>query len=41
MFIVARVAGLVAEVSEELTREKAMRIRIPVEYDGAAPRDMD
>ena len=41
MFIIARVAGLAAEVSEEHTREKAMRIRIPVEYDGVAPREMD
>jgi len=38
IFIIGRVAGLTAEVAEELTREKAMRIRIPVEYDGEAPR---
>jgi citrate synthase len=34
IFIVARVAGLSAEVLEEYTREKPMRIKIPVEYDG-------
>ena len=34
LFIVARVAGLTAEVAEEYAREKPMRIRIPVEYDG-------
>jgi len=38
VFIIGRVAGLSAEVSEELTREKAMRIKIPVEYDGEAAR---
>jgi len=40
MFIVARVAGLTAEVSEEYSREKPMRIRIPVEYDGVPPRSL-
>jgi citrate synthase len=38
MFIIGRVAGLTAEVAEEHAREKAMRIRIPVEYDGEPPR---
>jgi citrate synthase len=37
-FIIGRVAGLSAEISEELTREKPMRIRIPVKYDGPEPR---
>jgi len=37
LFIVARVAGLAAEVAEEHSREKPMRIRIPVEYDGVPP----
>jgi citrate synthase len=37
LFIIARVAGLTAEVAEEYTREKPMRIRIPVEYDGVPP----
>lgn len=41
VFLIGRVAGLTAEVHEELTREKAMRIRIPVEYDGVPPRDQD
>lgn len=35
LFIIGRVAGLTAEVMEELTRERPMRIRIPVTYDGA------
>ena len=38
LFIVARVAGVSAEVLEELTREKPMRIKIPVTYDGVPPR---
>jgi citrate synthase len=37
VFIIARVAGLTAEVAEEHGREKPMRIRIPVEYDGVPP----
>ena len=39
IFIVGRVAGLSAEVLEEHTREKPMRIRIPVTYDGVPPRE--
>jgi citrate synthase len=38
LFIVGRVAGLSAEVLEEYAREKPMRIKIPVEYDGVPPR---
>jgi citrate synthase len=38
MFIVGRVAGLSAEVLEEYSREKPMRIKIPVAYDGVPPR---
>lgn len=34
IFIIGRVAGLTAEVMEELTRERPMRIRIPVAFDG-------
>ena len=34
IFIVGRTAGLAAHVMEEYTRERPMRIRIPVEYDG-------
>ncbi len=41
MFIVGRVAGLAAEVAEEHARERAMRIRIPVQYDGVAPREIE
>jgi citrate synthase len=40
-FIIGRVAGLSAEVQEEYQREKAMRIRIPVLYDGVPPRSLD
>jgi len=38
LFIVSRVAGLSAEVLEEYTREKPMRIRFDVEYDGPPAR---
>jgi citrate synthase len=41
IFIVGRVAGLTAEVAEEYAREKPMRIRVPVEYDGVPPRKME
>jgi citrate synthase len=41
VFLIGRVAGLTAEVAEELAREKPMRIRVPVEYDGVAPRDLE
>jgi citrate synthase len=37
LFIVGRVAGLTAEVAEEYAREKPMRIRIPLDYDGVPP----
>jgi citrate synthase len=37
IFIISRVAGISAEVLEEHTREKAMRIKIPVQYDGVPP----
>jgi len=40
IFIVGRVAGLTAEVAEEHARERPMRIRIPVEYDGEPPREI-
>jgi citrate synthase len=39
IFIVGRVAGISAEVLEEHTREKPMRIKIPVAYDGVPPRE--
>jgi citrate synthase len=41
MFIIGRVAGLSAEVAEEYAREKPMRIRLPVQYDGPDPRPLD
>jgi len=40
VFIIGRVAGLTAEVAEELGREKAMRIHVPVVYDGVPPREV-
>jgi citrate synthase len=41
VFLIGRVAGLTAEVAEEYAREKPLRIRIPVDYDGQPPRDID
>ena len=41
IFIVGRVAGITAEVAEEHAREKPMRIRIPVEYDGEPAREIE
>jgi citrate synthase len=41
VFIAGRVAGLTAEVAEEYEREKAMRIHVPVEYDGVPPRSIE
>lgn len=41
IFMIGRIAGLTAHVVEEYTRERVMRIRIPVTYDGPAPRDID
>ena len=38
IFIIGRVVGMAAEVAEEYERERPMRIRIPVEYDGEPPR---
>ena len=37
MFIIGRVAGLTAEVAEEYLRERPMRIRFDVAYDGVPP----
>ena len=34
VFIIGRVAGIAAEVAEEYAREKPMRIKFDVEYDG-------
>ena len=39
IFIVGRTAGLAAHVIEEYTRERPMRVRIPVVYDGPAAVD--
>jgi citrate synthase len=38
MFIIGRTAGLSAQLVEEYTRERAMRITVPVVYDGPAPQ---
>ena len=40
LFIVGRVGGITAEVAEEHAREKPMRIRIPLTYDGEPPRSI-
>jgi citrate synthase len=37
IFIVGRTAGLAAHVMEEYARERPMRVRIPVIYDGPPP----
>ena len=39
IFIIGRSAGLAAHVMEEYTRERPMRVRIPVVYDGPAAVD--
>ena len=39
-FVVGRVAGLTAQVAEELDRERPMRITVPVEYDGPPARPL-
>ena len=41
IFIIGRSAGLAAHVIEEYTRERPMRIRIPVIYDGPGPASAD
>ena len=41
IFMIGRVAGLTAEVAEEYAREKPMRIKFDVEYDGAPPRPVE
>lgn len=38
LFVIGRTAGLTAQIMEEHTREKPMRIHIPIEYDGPEPR---
>ena len=38
VFIIGRVAGLTAEVAEEYLRERPMRIKFDVEYDGVPPK---
>jgi len=40
LFMVGRVAGLTAEVAEEYAREKPMRIKFPISYDGVPPRKL-
>jgi citrate synthase len=41
VFIIGRVAGLSAQVMEEYSRERPMRIKIPVKYDGVPPQSND
>lgn len=41
IFIIGRVAGLTAQVMEEYIRERPMRVRIPVTYDGLPPKAND
>jgi citrate synthase len=41
LFIIGRVAGLSAEVLEEYSREKPMRIKFDVTYDGVPPLEND
>jgi len=38
IFIIGRVSGLSAQLLEEYTRERPMRIKIPFVYDGPKPR---
>lgn len=38
LFMIGRAAGLTAQVGEEYARERPMRIRIPVAYDGPPPK---
>jgi len=38
LFIIGRVAGLTVEVLEEYSREKPMRVKFPVTYDGPEPK---
>lgn len=38
IFIIGRVSGLSAQLIEEYTRERPMRIKIPFFYDGPKPR---
>lgn len=38
IFIIGRVAGLTAEIAEEYLRERPMRIKFDVQYDGTPPR---
>lgn len=38
LFMIGRVAGLTAQVQEEYARERPMRIRFPVTYDGLPPQ---
>jgi citrate synthase len=37
IFIIGRVSGLSAQLIEEYTRERPMRIKIPFVYDGPKP----
>jgi citrate synthase len=40
IFVIGRAGGLTAQIMEEYTRERPMRVKVPVSYDGEPPRDM-
>jgi citrate synthase len=41
VFLISRTAGITAEIAEEYAREKPMRIKFDVAYDGPPPRAID
>jgi citrate synthase len=41
IFLISRTVGVTAEIAEEYRREKPMRIRFDVEYDGPPPRTLE
>jgi citrate synthase len=41
IFLISRTAGITAEIAEEYTREKPMRITFEIQYDGPPPRKLD
>jgi citrate synthase len=40
LFLISRTAGITAEIAEEYSREKPMRITFDVQYDGPPPRKL-
>jgi citrate synthase len=41
IFLISRTAGITAEIAEEYTRERPMRITFEIQYDGPPPRELD